>query len=134
MKKSARRHHITSVILFAVGIFMTIAAIIPGAEGEGWRVVFDIMHGLFGYSAYLIGPLMIYIAVLVSANRSKKKLIGIVVKSSAGVLLLCAAVQIFVIGATPGENFGEVIVNLFNDAKEFRGGGVFSIIIGGPRL
>ena len=42
--------------------------------------------------------------------------------------------QIFSVGAVPGENFGEVIANLYKDGKEFRGGGVFALFIGGLLL
>ena len=34
----------------------------------------------------------------------------------------------------PGENFGEVIANLYKDGKEFRGGGVFALFVGGLLL
>lgn len=134
IKRSNRRRHIATVIMFAVGIMLTLAAIIPAGEGEGWRAFFDIMHGLFGYSAFAVGPLIIFIAVRVSALKSGMKLAGTVVKCVAGILLLCAAVQIFAVGSTPGENFGEVISNLYIDGKEFHGGGVFALFIGGLLL
>ena len=80
------------------------------------------MHGLFGYSAFLVGPLLIFVAIRLSAFKEGHKLGMDVLKCVGGILLLCAAVQIFSVGAVPGENFGEVIANLFKDGKEFRGG------------
>ena len=129
-----RRRHIATVIMFAVGIVLTLAAVIPAGEGEGWRGFFDIMHGLFGYSAFLVGPLLIFVAIRLSAFKEGHKLGMDVLKCVGGILLLCAAVQIFSVGAVPGENFGEVIANLFKDGKEFRGGGVFALFIGGLLL
>ena len=134
LKASMRRRHIATVILFAVGIILTLAAVIPASEGEGWRGFFDIMHGLFGYSAFLVGPLIIFVAVRLSAFKDSHKLGMDVLKCVGGILLLCAAVQIFSVGATPGDSFGEVIANLFKDGKEFRGGGVFALFIGGLLL
>lgn len=134
MKASMRRRHIATVIMFAVGIVLTLAAVIPAEEGEGWRGFFDIMHGLFGYSAFLVGPLLIFVAIRLSAFKEGHKLGMDVLKCVGGILLLCAAVQIFSVGAVPGENFGEVIANLFKDGKEFRGGGVFALFIGGLLL
>lgn len=134
MKASMRRRHIATVIMFAVGIVLTLAAVIPAGEGEGWRGFFDIMHGLFGYSAFLVGPLLIFVAIRLSAFKEGHKLGMDVLKCVGGILLLCAAVQIFSVGAVPGENFGEVIANLFKDGKEFRGGGVFALFIGGLLL
>ena len=120
--------------MFAVGIVLTLAAVIPAGEGEGWRGFFDIMHGLFGYSAFLVGPLLIFVAIRLSAFKEGHKLGMDVLKCVGGILLLCAAVQIFSVGAVPGENFGEVIANLYKDGKEFRGGGVFALFIGGLLL
>ena len=134
LKASMRRRHIATVIMFAVGIVLTLAAVIPAGEGEGWRVFFDIMHGLFGYSAFLVGPLLIFVAIRLSAFKEGHKLGMDVLKCVGGILLLCAAVQIFSVGAVPGENFGEVIANLYKDGKEFRGGGVFALFIGGLLL
>lgn len=134
LKASMRRRHIATVIMFAVGIVLTLAAVIPAGEAEGWRGFFDIMHGLFGYSAFLVGPLLIFVAIRLSAFKEGHKLGMDVLKCVGGILLLCAAVQIFSVGAVPGENFGEVIANLFKDGKEFRGGGVFALFIGGLLL
>lgn len=134
LKDSMRRRHIATVIMFAVGIVLTLAAVIPAGEGEGWRGFFDIMHGLFGYSAFLVGPLLIFVAIRLSAFKEGHKLGMDVLKCVGGILLLCAAVQIFSVGAVPGENFGEVIANLYKDGKEFRGGGVFALFIGGLLL
>lgn len=134
LKASMRRRHIATVIMFAVGIVLTLAAVIPGGEGEGWRGFFDIMHGLFGYSAFLVGPLLIFVAIRLSAFKEGHKLGMDVLKCVGGILLLCAAVQIFSVGAVPGENFGEVIANLYKDGKEFHGGGVFALFIGGLLL
>ena len=92
------------------------------------------MHGLFGYSAFLVGPLLIFVAIRLSAFKEGHKLGMDVLKCVGGILLLCAAVQIFSVGAVPGENFGEVIANLYKDGKEFRGGGVFALFIGGLLL
>lgn len=134
LKASMRRRHIATVIMFAVGIVLTLAAVIPAGEGEGWRGFFDIMHGLFGYSAFLVGPILIFVAIRLSAFKEGHKLGMDVLKCVGGILLLCAAVQIFSVGAVPGENFGEVIANLYKDGKEFRGGGVFALFIGGLLL
>lgn len=134
LKASMRRRHIATVIMFAVGIVLTLATVIPAGEGEGWRGFFDIMHGLFGYSAFLVGPLLIFVAIRLSAFKEGHKLGMDVLKCVGGILLLCAAVQIFSVGAVPGENFGEVIANLYKDGKEFRGGGVFALFIGGLLL
>ena len=59
IRRSLRRRHIATVIMFAAGIFLTLAAVIPAGEGEGWRAFFDFMHyaclswSHFVYSGFL---------------------------------------------------------------------------------
>lgn len=132
--KARVRHHITSVILFAVGIFLTLCAIIPGAEGEGWHALFDFMHGMFGYSAYLVGPSMIYVAVLVSANTTRKRIRNTIICLSLLVLMVSAAVQIFAVGTPTSRDFFEFFGDLYVAGYEFRGGGVFALFLGSPLL
>ena len=132
LKKSLKRRHIGSVILLALGVLFTLLAIIPG--NEGWRALFDVMHGLFGFAAYTVGPLMIYAAVVISAKQPKNTVAFTVFKFVFFLLLLCAAVEIFAVGKINGANFGEVVVNLFTGGKGFKGGGFFALILGVPLL
>ncbi|MGN0650140.1 MAG: DNA translocase FtsK 4TM domain-containing protein [Oscillospiraceae bacterium] len=132
LAQSRRRRHLTSVILFALGLFVLLASVIPGSEG--WRAIFDFTHGVFGYSAFLVGPVLMYIAVLVSLNKPEKRVGFSAFKLSMLILLVCAAVQIFAVGRNEGENFGELISNLYVQGMEFRGGGVLSFILGSPLL
>lgn len=39
IRRSKRRRHVATVIMFAVGILLTLAAVIPGSEGEGCVLV-----------------------------------------------------------------------------------------------
>lgn len=132
LRKSMQRRRIASVILFAVGVFFTLLAIIPGSEG--WRALYNVMHGLFGFSAYLAGPALIYIAVITSAKVPKTAIAWAVFRSVFFLLLICAAVEIFAVGKVNGGNFGEVVKNLYINGKDFKGGGFFAIILGVPLL
>ncbi len=132
MAKEKLHRHITSVILFAAGIFLTLCAIIPGSEG--WHLLFEIMHGLFGYSAYLVGPAMIYIAVLISAFKTKKHIRNNIISLSILLMLISAAVQIFAVGVPTSEGFVDFFKDLYTDGKDFRGGGVLALFIGEPLL
>jgi len=134
LAKAKRDRHIASIVLFVVGIMLTFCAIIPGKEGEGSHFLFDMMHGLFGYSAFIIGPSMVYIAVLTSANSTSKHIRNSVISLSLFAIMLSAAVQIFVVGPPASENFLDFFADLYNDGKDFRGGGVLSLILGQPLL
>ena len=132
LKKSLKRRHISSVVLLALGTLFTLLAIIPGSEG--WRALWGVMHGLFGFAAYAVGPLMIYAAFVISAKQPKNTIAFTVFKFVFFLLLLCAAVEIFAVGKVNGENFGEVVKNLYINGKEFKGGGFFALILGVPLL
>lgn len=132
--RATRNRHITSVVLFAVGIFLTLCAVIPGVTGEGWHAIFDFMHGMFGYSAYIIGPSMVYIAVLVSSNKPAKTIRHMVIALVLLALLISAAVQIFSVGAPKSDDFFDFFADLYVDGYEFRGGGVLALFIGEPLL
>ncbi|MBP1543554.1 MAG: DNA translocase FtsK, partial [Oscillospiraceae bacterium] len=134
LARATRNRHITSVILFAVGIFLTLCAVIPGTQGEGWHGLFDFMHGMFGYSSYLVGPAMIYIAVLLSANRPAKTIRHTVIALVLLVLMVSAAVQILSVGAPKSEGFFDFFGDLYVDGYEFRGGGILALIVGEPLL
>ena len=110
LKASMRRRHIATVIMFAVGIVLTLAAVIPAGEGEGWRGFFDLMHGLFGYSAFIVGPLVIFVAVRLSAFKESHKLGMDVLKCVAGILLLCAAVQGNIVHPRTGSGHGQQLI------------------------
>lgn len=132
LRKSYQRRKVGSVVLLALGAFLTLLAIIPGSEG--WNALWGIMHGLFGFAAYAAGPLMIYLAVIISAKQPKSTVVVTVMKFVFCLLLLCAAVEIFAVGFVNGENFGEVCKNLFENGKAFRGGGFFALFLGVPLL
>ncbi len=132
LRKSHNRRKIASVILLAAGVFLTLLAIIPGSEG--WNALYGVMHGLFGFAAYAVGPLMVYSAMQISAKQPKNTVAVTVVKFAACLLLMCAAVEVFAAGKVNGENFGEVCKNLFENGKAFKGGGFFALFLGVPLL
>ncbi len=132
LRKEKLNRHITSVVLFAAGIFLTLCAIIPGTEG--WHILFEIMHGLFGYSAYIVGPSMIYIAVLISSDKPKRIIRNTIISLVILVLMISAAVQIFVVGPPASDGFFDFFRDLYTNGVDFRGGGVAALFIGSPLL
>ena len=127
-----RRRHICSVVLCAAGVLLTLMAVIPGSEG--WNALYNVMHGLFGLAAYAAGPLMIYAAIVISANKTGSTITFTVVKIILFMIMLCAAAEIFGVGKINGENFGEVCASLYNGGTEFHGGGFFALVLGVPLL
>lgn len=132
LQKNLRNRRITSVVLLAVGLVITLLAIIPGSEG--WNALYKVLHGLFGFASYALGPVMIYMAVVISAKQPKNTIAVTIFKASFLMLLVCAAAEIIGIGKVNGENFGEVVKNLYVNGRDFKGGGFFALILGVPLL
>lgn len=132
MKRSIRRRRVTSVVLFAAGIVLTLIAIIPGSQG--WNGLYKVIHGLFGIGAYAVGPLMIFSAIVISMQKTHSAISFTIVKCVLFLLIFCAAVEIFAVGCVNGENFGELCANLYKGGVEFSGGGFFAIVFGVPLL
>ena len=132
LKRSKKKRQTAAVIMIAVGVVLTLIALIPGSMG--WRALFDVMHGLFGIAAFAVGPLIIYAAIVILSNKTHGKIAFTMFKISLFLLILCAAMEIFGVGKVNGGNFGEVFVNLYKDGVKFTGGGIFAIVLGVPLL
>lgn len=132
IRRSMQKRRVASVILFAVGILLTLMALIPGSMG--WRALYNVMHGLFGVVPWAFGPLMISAALVISSQKTHTTIQATILKRALFMLMLCAAVEIFGVGKINGANFGEVFVNLYVDGVNFAGGGIFALFLGIPLL
>ncbi len=120
-----------SIILFAVGVMLLLIAVISGEKA--WNDLHNIMLGFFSWCAYLIGPLVIYTAILVDLDRTPAPTSYKVISTIMLIVLLCGASQIFS-KVVPNGNIKDLFVTLYNDGKELTGGGVAGFFIGIPCL
>lgn len=134
LERERHNRWLASIILFAVGLFLTLCSIIAGSEGEGWRVLFDFMHGMFGYSAFIIGPSCIYIAVLISGDNSRKRIRTAVISLILLAVMISAIIQIFAVGAAESKDIFQFFGDLYYNGYMFRGGGVLAVVLGSPLL
>lgn len=132
MRRSTQRRRVVSVIFFAMGILLTLLALIPGSMG--WRVLYDVMHGLFGFIAWAVGPLMLSAAFVIASPKTHSSINITLLKRLLFMFMLCAAVEIFAVGKVNGENFFKVIENLYINGLALSGGGVFAVVLGVPLL
>lgn len=132
MRRSLKKRRIVSVILYAVGVLLTLLAIIPGSMG--WRALYDVMHGLFGFMDLVVGPLVVSAAAVISSKKTHSTITATIVKRILLLIILCAAAEIFAVGKVNGENFAKVIANLYSNGVGMKGGGVFAILLGVPLL
>lgn len=132
MRRSLKKRRIVSVILYAVGVLLTLLAIIPGSMG--WKALYDVMHGLFGFMALAVGPLIVSAAGVISSKKTHSTITVTIIKRILFLIILCAAAEIFAVGKINGENFAKVIGNLYSNGVGMIGGGVFAILLGVPLL
>lgn len=138
LKKNAERRHITSIILFAVGILVLAFTLFGTTEGENlsaWDGIHTFILGIFGISAFLVGPILIYIAVMISADRTKATISKRMIQLLLMILLISAAAQVIFVGAVTNPEIEEstlsdTIEYAYNNGIQYKGGGVIGLVLG----
>lgn len=126
------QNQMLAVLLFTLGLLFVSLAFVKGSEG--WLTAHNVLLGLFGWSAFFIGPVFVYISVM----SSFEKLVDDLPIRSAltGVLLflISAAFQIFLAGKPEGETVAAVVRVLYADGQALRGGGIMAALFGLPLM
>lgn len=121
-----------SYIIFFCGVLELLVTFI---RGDGlWTTLFEFNRGVFGLSVFLIGPMIIYVALQIASDKPQTTIIARVVQGLVLMLLLSGTAQILFDGAVSGASFSLKIRQLFKDGAKLHGGGVASIVIGYPLL
>ena len=80
--KSKRRR--SSIILFAIGVLMALFTIIGfigslnRAEGDSLNLldmIYSFLCGVFGFTVFFTGPILIYVAVLIATDKSRTSIL-----------------------------------------------------------
>lgn len=130
-KDRERRNQMAAVILFAVGILVTALALIPG--GSGWLALHNFLRGLFGPVSYLVGPVVIYLAVILTLGREKLSAGGKVWQMVVLILLLCGISQLF-FGLPDEKTFFTRLASFFLDGIHLKSGGLMAALVGWPLM
>ncbi len=118
-----------SVMLFSTGLIIFLMSVIPGSSG--WRMMHDFMFGIFGFAAYLVPLVLMGFALYIGSKKEEAEMAGRLIHYSLIlVLLLCGGIQIYLNGDIPGSGL-KCVPELFKEGKNFKGGGVFALPIGG---
>ncbi len=131
LQQTARRE-LLAIIMFALGILIFFMTLIRGQNV--WQWFHNLMLGSFGWSAYLISPLFIYIAVMAAKDRPFDMVKHKVWQSLVLVCLISGATQIFGEGIPPVDGVFRKIGYLYAEGIELNGGGVVAILTGVPLL
>ena len=124
-------NRVWSVILFSLGVLTALMALIPGSAG--WNAVHKFLLGCFGIAVFFVPVILIYTSILIGLEKSPDNVSGRTFAGVALMFLFSAAVQVFGVGYLPGTKLHHIAA-LFKDGMKLEGGGVVSIVIGGPLL
>ncbi|HWP50943.1 MAG TPA: DNA translocase FtsK [Clostridia bacterium] len=139
-KKSPRKtkaqlhaqNQLLAVLLFTLGLLFVFLSFVSGSEG--WLTAHNVLLGLFGWSAFFIGPVFVYISVMSSFDKLSDDL---PIRATLTGVLLClisAAFQIFLAGKPEGETVGAVVRQLYADGQALHGGGITAALFGQPLM
>lgn len=92
-KHQARRQPI-SVFMFGVSLFLLAVVLIPGENV--WKSIRDFLFGLFGILTYIVPVFLLVLSVLYSLEKLKGKVKTKVIEIGFLVLLIGAAIDIFI--------------------------------------
>lgn len=122
-----------SAVLFALGALILAFTLIKGESA--WNSIHNIFLGMFGWTAFVVPFVLMYVSVMIAMDKSRQTVQGRVIQCFIMVLLLSAFARIISSSAMPeGNLFEEMIPALYAEGKQLRGGGVMSVFVGVPLL
>ncbi|MDD3692718.1 MAG: DNA translocase FtsK 4TM domain-containing protein [Oscillospiraceae bacterium] len=117
-----------AVLIFAAAILILCMIIIPG--DNLWKLMHNLLLGLFGVCAYILPALMIYLSIIIAMEKPVGSVSAKLWQCVMLIVMVASAVQIFMFSAN--SPFFSAIVDGFASGKNLRGGGVTGVLIGYP--
>ena len=118
-----------SILLFGVGLLLTIMAWLPGESA--WAALRMGLFGVCGVGTYLLGPFMLYWAVLVAFGQPVR---AKCLKGAAFLVMLCGVVMAFSGIDLAGLDFAGYVQAVYKNGQSLLGGGVLGGVVGGSLL
>ncbi len=121
----------SAIIIMAIAVFVTAIVLIKGESA--WQSMHDGMFGIFGICAYIVPITLIYIAIILSKDKSVESIAANLIAITAAVSLVSGLVHIFAnnadyLIATPMlEQFSDIWAN----KPSLLSGGILGSIFGG---
>lgn len=125
------RQHFWSIVVFAIAIFIMANTLVEGQNV--WRWIHNFFLGMFGWTSYLIAPVLFFISIMAALNKPIGSIGHKIWQTMLLICLLNGATQVFGSGIPDG-NLIEKFVSLFRDGINGDGGGAISAIFGLPLL
>ena len=130
-REAHSRQQFWAIVVFAVAVFIMATTLIEGQNVWNW--IHNFFLGMFGWSAYLIAPLLFYISIMTTLDKPIGLVGHKVWQTMLLICLLSGATQVFGSGI-PNGNLIEKFLTLFQNGIDGHGGGAVSGIFGLPLL
>ncbi|MGN0570592.1 MAG: DNA translocase FtsK [Candidatus Fimenecus sp.] len=92
-ERAAAQKQVAAIVLFCIAAFLICVTLIPG--GGLWGGIRTLSFGLFGFSAFVVPLLLLYVAIMTTLDKTGTKVGFKVAEALALIVLLCSAVHIF---------------------------------------
>jgi len=126
------RRQMWAVVLFALGLLLLALTIIEG--DRLWRSIHSFIFGLFGWSAYFLPPLMIYISIITSLDKPLGTMKAKLWQMGLLVIMISGAIQIFTAQLPSYGNLVENVLALYIAGTTLSGGGVAGAVFAFPLI
>ncbi len=121
-----------SIILFALGVLIFLLTVIEGSSG--WKMIHQVLRGLFGVSVFIVPVILIYTAVLIGMERSQRTVYGKAMWGTGLILLSSSVVQVIFEGLPQGDSFAQKCKYLYETGSDLEGGGMLSALVAWPLM
>ena len=123
-KKAAQTDPLYSVLLFGLGLLLLCMAFIPGQSA--WSLLRAGLFGVFGVCSYAVGPLLVYLAVLIARRQPFW-----VQLAKALLLMMFVSGTALVFSKTQLQpDFFSAVQALYKNGSQPIGGGLLSLVFG----
>ena len=129
-EQRAAQKQIAAVVLFAIALFGICLSFING--GGAWGFCRNVLFGLFGFCAYVIPLILIYVAIMTTLDKSTAK-VGFKV-GEAMLLIILISSMLHIFEFTGSVHFWQDLVdayNVFRLEHSFLGSGSVGAFFGG---
>ena len=126
-----RSNQLFAVILFALGILLTLFALFNGPML--WGAIHQVMRGIFGPISYVVGPVCIAVSLMIALEKSHAEIHLRVWELVVLMVLLCGLSQFFY-GYPAGENFFDRVLQLYLNGTQLSSGGLMAGLTAWPLM
>ena len=126
-ERKAVGRQVGAIFLFALSILLFAITVYPG--DSGWRFLHDAMFGLFSYAAWLVAPLLLYTAIMLTLDRPFGSFGGKVALCVLLILEICGLTHLF-LNHPFTQNGMAIVSELYHGSVKLQYGGFFSLLFG----